>query len=59
MKIKFHYIRELTNDGSVQVKFLPTSAMVADIMTKALDRTLFEKFRGMLLDGVNEDGETM
>ncbi len=59
MKIKFHYIRQLVKDGSVKVSFLPTTSMIADMMTKALDRVLFERFRKMLLDGVDEDGNFM
>jgi hypothetical protein len=49
MKIKYHYIRELIKDGSVKIEYIPTGEMIADIMTKALDRGLFEKFRGYLL----------
>jgi hypothetical protein len=49
MKIKYHYIRELIKDGSINVEFLPTTEMVADIMTKALDKGPFEKFRDFLL----------
>ena len=49
MKIKYHYIRELIKDGSVKIEYIPTTEMVADIMTKALDRGLFEKFRRVLL----------
>jgi hypothetical protein len=33
--------------------------MIADMMTKALDRVLFERFRKMLLDGVDKDGNFM
>jgi hypothetical protein len=49
MKIKYHYIRELIKDGSVKVEYLPTTEMVADIMTKALDRVTFERLRAKLL----------
>jgi hypothetical protein len=56
MKIKFHYIKEKVKDGSVTVSYCPTGNMVADIMTKALDRILFERFRDMLLDGKDQEG---
>jgi hypothetical protein len=56
MKIKFHFIKEQVRDGSVAVSYCPTGNMVADIMTKALDRVLFERFRDMLLNGRDEDG---
>jgi hypothetical protein len=56
MKIKYHYIKEKVKDGSVNVSYCPTGSMVADIMTKALDRILFERFRDMLLDGRDAEG---
>ena len=56
MKLRFHYIREKLQDGTIQVRYLETGKMVADMMTKALGRVLFERFRNMLLDGQDEDG---
>jgi hypothetical protein len=59
MMIKFHYIKEQVKAGNVQVTYCPTGSMVADIMTKALDRVLFERFRDMLLDGKDLEGELL
>jgi hypothetical protein len=59
MKIRFHYIREKIKDGTARVSYIPTGNMVADIMTKSLGRTLFERFRDMLLDGQDEDGNPL
>ena len=59
MKIKFHYIKEKVKDSTVSVTYCPTGSMVADIMTKALDRVLFQRFRDMLLDGKNADGDLL
>ena len=59
MKIKYHYIREKIQDGSIKVAYRPTTSIVADIMTKALDRKLFELFRGMLLNGIDEEGHPL
>jgi hypothetical protein len=56
MKIKYHFIREQVKEGIVSLSYCPTGSMVADIMTKALDRILFERFRDMLLDGKDMDG---
>ena len=55
MKIKYHFIREQVKEGIVSLSYCPTGSMVADIMTKALDRILFERFRDMLLDGKDMD----
>ena len=59
MKIKYHYIRQLVKSGDVEVKYIPTTTMVADMMTKPLDRILFERYRKMLMDGIDEEGNVM
>jgi len=51
IQIRFHYIKEKVKEGTIKVKYCPTNLMVADIMTKALDRVKFEKFRDALLSG--------
>ena len=37
---KYHLIREYVADGSVVLKYCPTTKMLADMMTKALPQTL-------------------
>ena len=59
MKIKFHFVREQVKDGAIKVTYLETARMVADIMTKALDRVLFERFRQMLLEGMDDEGQLL
>jgi hypothetical protein len=59
MKLKFHFVREQIKAGTIKIAYLETGKMVADIMTKALDRVLFERFRRMLLDGQDEDGNLL
>lgn len=51
--IAYHYIRDLAEQGSLRVDYIPTGDMVADGMTKPLDRVAFEKFKGQL--GLVED----
>lgn len=45
--IKYHFIREHVNDGSVRLEYCPTKRMVADILTKGLPRVQFVKLRKM------------
>jgi hypothetical protein len=59
MKLRFHYIREKIQDGSIRVEYLETGRMIADMMTKALGRVLFERFRNMLMSGQDEDGNIL
>eukprot|EP00253_Pinus_taeda_P005234 PITA_05234 len=43
-----HYIRQLVEDGSVQLRYIPTSEQLADIFTKLLGPAKFEQFRGSI-----------
>ena len=55
IKLDHHYIRQQVKEGEVELKYCPTSDMVADILTKALDRQRFEKLRGILLGTIIQD----
>ena len=50
--VRYHFIRDETKRGTIQVKYCKTEDMVADMMTKALYGNKFEKFRDMA--GVKE-----
>ena len=51
--VKYHFIRESTQSGLIQLIYIPTDEMVADILTKALPRDRHEKhMKGMGLDSV-------
>lgn len=52
IEVRFHYLRDLVNDGIVKLSYVPTEDQVADIFTKPLKLEQFEKLRGML--GVTE-----
>ena len=41
--IKYHYIREQVNDGTVNVQYCSTENMLADMLTKPLASTQFSK----------------
>lgn len=43
--VKFHFIQDLIAKGKVQIEFKPSTDQLADIMTKAIGRILFEKHR--------------
>ena len=46
--IKYHFIREQVQRGNIQLVYLPTSEMLADIFTKALGPILFVRFRDLI-----------
>jgi hypothetical protein len=47
--IKYHFVTETVERGEVQLKWIPTTQMQADIFTKALAAPLFEHFRRQLM----------
>jgi hypothetical protein len=49
MDVRYHLIRELVQSNTIQVQYMPTESMVADILTKPLDSKLFLKFQTDLL----------
>ena len=50
--VRFHFLRDLVNDGVVELSYCNSQDQIVDIMTKPLKLEQFEKLRGML--GVNE-----
>ncbi|XP_057775493.1 uncharacterized protein LOC130994468 [Salvia miltiorrhiza] len=48
IEIHHHFIRELVEEKTLNLEFLPTERQIADILTKPLDAERFEKLRGEL-----------
>ena len=46
--IKYHYIRQLVEDKDIDIQYIPTAAMAADILTKPLATKVFEEGRRLL-----------
>ena len=46
--IKYHFNREKIGDGTINLIYCPTNEMLADLLTKALPKPLFEELRGKL-----------
>ena len=42
IRLRYHHVRANIHEGLVEVKFVPTSEMAADIFTKALASTLHQ-----------------
>lgn len=57
--VRLHYTREQVQAGTIGVKHIATEDMVADMMTKSLDRIKFEKHRASALGhtGRTDEGE--
>lgn len=46
--VKFHFLRDLVNNGVIKLSYCASENQTADIMTKPLKLEQFEKLRGML-----------
>ena len=49
--IRHHFIRFHVADGRIVLEWLPTSEQEADLLTKALGRVLFQRFRARIMGG--------
>ena len=47
--VKYHFVKSLCSDGLINVEYLATAHMVADIFTKALLDGIFHKHATRLL----------
>lgn len=45
IEIDYHFIREKVTTGEIDLRYLPTTKQIADVLTKALPRDSFETFR--------------
>ena len=43
--IRYHYVREAVQEGTIDICYCPSADMIADILTKPLSRERFEKLR--------------
>lgn len=53
--VKFHFLRDLVNDGVIKLNYCSSENQVADIMTKPLKLEQFERLRGIL--GITDAAE--
>jgi len=47
--IRYYFVHQYLEDGTMTIEYCPTLDMIADILTKPLQGSLFEKLRDLLL----------
>ena len=47
-KVKYHFIRDKVETKELVLKYCPTEQMLADLLTKPLGKTLFQRLRGLM-----------
>ena len=47
--IRYHFMRDLINSGEIILKYVPTSDMIADMLTKALSQDVFTHLRKLMM----------
>ena len=45
IRIKYHFIRDCLEDGSIKAEHIPITDQLADILTKSLGKTKFQEMR--------------
>ena len=50
--IRYHFVRDYIEDGTVSVKYCPTAQMLADIMTKIMPKPTFARLRDKVINDV-------
>ena len=50
--IRYHFVRDYIEDGTVTVKYWPTAQMLADIMTKMMPKPTFVRLRDKIIGDV-------
>ena len=50
--IRFHFIRDYINDGTITVTYCPTKEMLADILTKSLHKPVFTDLRNRIIGDI-------
>lgn len=46
--VKYHFVRDLAMKGTIEVKYIPSEEQKADLLTKGLTKTAFERLRVLI-----------
>ena len=49
INIRYFFIKDYVKQNKIEIKYCPTGKMLADYFTKPLQRSLFRKFRAIIM----------
>jgi hypothetical protein len=47
---RFYFVKDRVEAGEIQIEYMSTENMIADVMTKPLNGAAFERMRSLLLN---------
>ena len=50
INIRYFFVKDRVEQGDVKIEYMPTGDMIADVLTKPLQRSLFARLRDLLLN---------
>jgi hypothetical protein len=57
MRVRYGFVHELLQDGSITIQYIPTKQMIADILTKPMGGNLFRNLRAAIMNNPLEDDD--
>jgi hypothetical protein len=50
LQVRYYYVKQMIDQKFIQIEYLPTEDMIADILTKPMSGKLFCKLRDLILN---------
>ena len=50
INIRYFFVKDRVEQGDVKIEYMPTGDMIADVLTKPLQGSLFARLRDLLLN---------
>jgi len=54
LNIKYFFVKNYIDDKQLEIKYIPTNNMIADVLTKPLQGKKFKRLRNILLGSIPE-----
>jgi hypothetical protein len=55
ISMRYFHVTDMMKKGEIQLTFIPTDKMIADVLTKTVDKATFHQMRGVLLNDITPE----